>query len=113
MDKAFLCMYPWLSAVTNLTRSDVIGDGGLVYHIWQGGDTARMGIGREWPSFTKSRPSRALQTMRSLTGVVVKTNPSCDYWSEDLPSLRLFHRHICEIIQSEITVLQLFSPSCV
>lgn len=62
----------------------------------------------------KSRPSRALQTMRSLTGVVVKTNPSCDYWSEDIPPLRLFYRHICEIIQSEITVVHFFfNPSCV
>lgn len=106
-------MYPWLPAITNLTPSDVIGDGGFVYHIWQSGDTARMGIGREGPSFTKSRPSRALQTMRSLTGVVVKTNPSCDHWSEDLPPLRLFHRHICEITQSEITVLHRFGISCV
>ena len=37
----------------NLTPSDVIGDGGFVYHIWQDSDTARLGIGRERPSFTK------------------------------------------------------------
>ena len=45
--------HTWLSAVPNLTPSDVIGDGGFVYHIWQHSDTARLGIGRERPSFTK------------------------------------------------------------
>lgn len=30
-----------------------IGLGRFVYHIWQGSDRTRMGIGREQPSFTK------------------------------------------------------------
>lgn len=49
--------------VPNLTRSDVIGDGGFVYHIWQDGDTASLGIGRERPSFTKKKLYK--QTARS------------------------------------------------
>lgn len=47
-------IHPRLSTVPNLTWSDVIGDGGFVYHIWRGSDTASLGIGRERPSFTKS-----------------------------------------------------------
>lgn len=70
-----LSVHPWLSAVPNLTPSDVIGDGGFVYHIWQDSDTARLGIGRERPSFTKTLPSGALQTKRVLTGVVVQNKP--------------------------------------
>lgn len=75
-DTALLNMHLWLSAVPNLTPSDVIGDGGFVYHIWQDSDTARLGIGRERPSFTKSLPSGALQTKRVLTGVGVQNKPS-------------------------------------
>lgn len=53
VDVTLLNVHPWPSAVPNLTQSDVIGDGGFVYHIWQDSDTARLGIGREQPSFTK------------------------------------------------------------
>lgn len=68
-------------AVPSLTPGDVIGDGGLVYHIWQSiGPNALRELderGRHSQKKKKVNPSKALQTKRVLMGVVVQNKPPC------------------------------------
>lgn len=72
---ALVYIHSCLSAVPDLTRSDVIGDGGFVYHIWQDSDTAPNGNWTRAAVIQKSLPPGALQTKRVPTGVVVKNKP--------------------------------------
>lgn len=55
--------YTRRETVVNVTPCNVIGGGRFVYHIWQDSDTERMGIGQEWPSFTKFSPPGPLYVL--------------------------------------------------
>lgn len=106
-------IHPRLSTVPNLTRSDVIGDGGFVYHIWRGSDTASLGIGRQRPSFTKASPSGALQTKRVLTGFVVQNKPFLRFLRCEVnPGSRRISHCGCAVFSNLFTNVSCFRLMC-